>query len=145
MLRCGVFPPLLLGLTVLHAIGRVVLSIPHAPGHALSRVINDAMSRCTDKLCTLCEPLPVQGRTAWSHQPVVACTQYKELKNLLGAGSGKAIAFPCLLRSSLVMTCNVIRCKLVTSTAVMLGLLGYLQGLKAVSGMSLRASAGRCN
>ena len=88
------FSPLLLGLRVLHAIGRVVLSIPHAPGHALSRVLNDAMPCCTDKLCTLCEPLPVQGRAAWSHQPAVACTLYKELKNLLGAGSGKAIAFP---------------------------------------------------
>jgi hypothetical protein len=89
-----VFSPFLLGLRVLHAIGRVVLSIPHAPSHALSRVLNYAMPRCTGKLCTLCEPLPVQGRTAWSHQPAAACSQSEELKNLLGAGSGKAVAFP---------------------------------------------------
>lgn len=45
--------PLLLGLRVLHAIGRVVLSILHAPRHAVSRVLNDAMPCGAGKICTL--------------------------------------------------------------------------------------------
>ena len=138
------FSPLLLGLRVLHAIGRVVLSIPHAARHALSRVLNDAMPCCAGKICTLWEPLPVQGRTAWSHQSALACTRSKELKNLLGADSGKAVAVPAPVA---VITGHDMRCyhlQVVTSTAVMLGLLSSLQGLKAVSGLSLPGSAGRC-